>query len=290
MYGAAAPQMRKAIDYLMARMAEAPPPTFLEWSSRSLAWRNQETFTELMRMLEPVYAAQTVPSVRARVADVLLETCRELLPALKSDDSKSAEYARVKADSLEYLGAYLPYSVLGPKDRETLKSDFEGMLAMLEADFSDKPAVFDGVKRSDMVAMDYHSLDPRTRKQKVVADAKSSVGYACWWGDGTHQENLTGGIYDTTTCEYPGRFVAKLAADESGYSWHRMGVGSITKSSMLYLTKSWVPNFGLGKLYRSCDGMEDVNNWEVWASVRRGDDEKLLIDRVLLRRVPAGTK
>ena len=290
MYGAAAPQMRKAIDYLMARMAEAPPPTFLEWSSRSLAWRNQETFTELMRMLEPVYAAQTVPSVRARVADVLLETCRELLPALKSDDSKSAEYARVRADSVKYLADYLPYSVLGPKDRETLKSDFEGMLAMLEADFSDKPAVFDGVKRSDMVAMDYHSLDPRTRKQKVVADAKSSVGYACWWGDGTHQENLTGGIYDTTTCEYPGRFVAKLAADESGYSWHRMGVGSITKSSMLYLTKSWVPNFGLGRLYRSCDGMDDVNNWEVWASVRRGDDEKLLIDRVLLRRVPAGTK
>ena len=290
MYGAAAPQMRKAIDYLMARMAEAPPPTFLEWSSRSLAWRNQETFTELMRMLEPVYAAQTVPSVRARVADVLLETCRELLPALKSDDSKSAEYARVRADSVKYLADYLPYSVLGPKDRETLKSDFEGMLAMLEADFSDKPAVFDGVKRSDMVAMDYHSLDPRTRKQKVVADAKSSVGYACWWGDGTHQENLTGGIYDTTTCEYPGRFIAKLAADESGYSWHRMGVGSITKSSMLYLTKSWVPNFGLGRLYRSCDGMDDVNNWEVWASVRRGDDEKLLIDRVLLRRVPAGTK
>ena len=86
------------------------------------------------------------------------------------------------------------------------------------------------------------------------------------------------------------QFVAKLAADESGYSWHRMGVGSITKSSMLYLTKSWVPNFGLGRLYRSCDGMDDVNNWEVWASVRRGDDEKLLIDRVLLRRVPAGTK
>ena len=290
MYGAAAPQMRKAIDYLMARMADAPPPTFLEWSSRSLAWRNQETFTELMRMLEPVYAAQTVPSVRARVADVLLETCRELLPALKSDDSKSAEYARVKAASTRYLGDYLPYSVLSPKQRETLKDDFEGMLAMLEADFTDKPEVFKGVKRSDMVAMDYHSLDPRSRQKKVVADEKSPVGHACWWGDGTRQESITGGIYDTATCEYHGRFSAKLAADASCYAWYRMGVGSITKSSMLYLTKSWVPNFGLGRLYRSCDGMDDVNNWEVWASVRRGDDEKLLIDRVLLRRVPPGTK
>ena len=290
MYGAAAPQMRNAIDYLMARMAEAPQPTFLEWSSRNFAWRSAETFAELKRRLDPVYAAQTEPSVKARVADVLLETCRELLPALKSDEAAAAEYARVKADSLKYLGAYLPYSVLSPKEREALKDDFEGMLAMLEADFSDKPAVFNGVKRSDMVAMDYHSLDPRTRKQKVVADAKSSVGYACSWGDGTRHDTLTGGIYDTTTSEYLGRFVAKLAADEPGYTWHRMGVGRVSKSCMLYLTKSWVPNFGLGKLYRSCDGMEDVNNWEVWASVRRGEGERLLIDRVLLRRVPPGTK
>ena len=291
LYGPAAVQMRGAIDYLMSRMAAAPAPkTVAEWNSRNLAWRNAETFAELKRRLEPVFAAQTVPSVKARVADVLLETCRELLPALKSDESAAAEYERVKADSLEYLGAYLPYSVLSPKERDIVKSDFEGMLAMLDADFSDKPTVFNGVKRSDMVAMDYHSLDPRTRAKKVVVDEKSSVGYACSWGDGSRHDTLTGGIYDSISCENLARFSTRLADDAQDYSWYRMGVGPISKGSMLYLTKSWVPNFGLGMLYRSCDGMEDVNNWEVWASVRRGEGETLLIDRVLLRRVPPGVK
>ena len=289
-FDAASAQMREAIDFLMSRMADAPAPQSpSEWTSRNLAWRNVDTFSEFRRRLAPVYAAQSEPSIKGYVAGLLLETSRELLPSLKSDESKSDEYARERADAEEYLAAYLPYSVLGKKERETLKSDFEAMLAMLEADFSDKPAVFKDVKRSDVVAMDFHLLDPRTRKNKVVEDAKSSVGFACTWGDGSHHENIIGGIYDSTTRKHQGRFSARLNEDASEYSWYRMGVGSITKGSLLYLTKSWVPNFGLGRLYRTCDGMDDENCWEVWVSVRRGADETLLIDRVLLRRVPSGT-
>ena len=114
--------MSVASDGWRSRRTPAPKSP-AEWSSRNLAWRNAETFAELKRRLDPVYAAQTEPSVRGSVAGVLLETCRELLPALKSDDSKSAEYARARADSLKYLADYLPYSVLSPKERETLKSD-----------------------------------------------------------------------------------------------------------------------------------------------------------------------
>ena len=287
LYGADAAAMRAALDYLIGRIDASKPATFDEWggNARGLPWRNLETWRTFRGMIAPIWARTANPVTRARLADILLETDRELLPRLKTLPDAKAEYAEVRDEFRRCLKDFMPYALSTKKNRDKFREDAEGFLATLEVEFKDAPAVFKGLSSADSFSFDHHAMGERDRSRHMKPDEKSSTGLACLWKPKHAGTGVPCGVYDFLEKKTLEHLSFDLPADAYDYAWYRVGVSSISKGSIFYTTLSWEPNWSLDKYYRSCDGMDDVNRFEFWVSARRTESGEVRVDRMMMRRV-----
>ena len=284
-YGAAAPQMRQAVDFLRELICENPPAENWSWHSRVLPWRNRANIVRLRDLVRAAYPAATDAFSRGRIAELLSQCANELIRFDRMDPSLAAEYAEAKADYVRYLEEDLATGVYELSEATKYRAAAKDRMDRLNVRFNDQPAAFACVKETEIVRIDHRGLQGnRVRETKdEVAEAKLSRT----WAKGNFKLPIKCDINDTQLKAHTVHYVTPTAAECDGrYHWVKVGVARIGRNSQFCFPADWEFKFLLSPYYIECDGMAEDPNWyEFYLSLKTDGKTYFSADRLLMRRV-----
>ena len=284
-YGAAAPQMREAVDFLRRLIRENPPAENWSWHSRVLPWRNRANVVRLRDLVRAAYPAATDAFSRGRIAELLSQCASELIRFDRMDPTLAVEYAEAKADYPKYLEEDLASGVYEPSEAARYRAAAKDRMDRLNVRFGDMPATFADVKEAEIVRIDHRGLQGnRVREAKdEVAEAKVSRT----WKKENFKLPIKCDINDTQLKAHSVHYVTPSAADCDGnYHWVKVGVARIGRNSQFCFPADWEFKFLLSPYYIECDGMAEDPNWyEFYLSLKTDGKTYFSADRLLMRRV-----
>lgn len=297
-YGRAAPEMRRAIDFLRKLARENPPPTTYAWHERILPYRTAENFRTLKGLLEKAHAAAETPDIRARIAQVLASTCRELCRIYRGEFGAEASYRATKEELRKFAKEDALRELADPKARAAAVAAVDEDLDLEDLRFRDLPPELEKVAPDRLVCLDWRKR--RINNQpKLVDDPAAESGKAALYAPSTSSNQpkppIPCGVYDATEK----RMIAKWTITpqekaEGAYRWYRMGDIRIGMNSYFWMTGLWKLQAYFQHLYVNCDGAPvNLNDYELWVSLKfegpsyypgSGRTDGIWFDRVALRR------
>lgn len=284
-YGAAAPQMRTALDFLRTLIRDNPPVENWSWHARVLPWRNRANIVKLRDLVRTAYAAAGDDYSRGRIAELLSQCADELIRFDRMDPAFAAEYAQAKDDYVKYLEQDLLSGVYEAAEAARYRAVAKDRMDRLNVKFNDMPAAFKDVKESEIVRIDHRGLQGnRVRAAKDdVAEARVSKT----WAKEGFKLPIKCDINDTQLKAHTVHYVTPSPAECDGtYHWVKVGVARIGRNSQFCFPADWEFKFLLSPYYVECDGMADDPNWyEFYLSLKTDGKTYFSADRLLMRRV-----
>ena len=273
-YGAGAPKMREAIDYLRRIIRERPPWDVGQWVARIIPWRSGEHMGRLRELMLAAYAAADDPVSKARIAHPLSVTCREYARTLLCNPKANELIGRHLDEHVKYWEEYMDEPracALDPKDAAWAKGRARtNREAMMPARFKDLPAEVANLPLERLVFRDYRT-GPGGWESKPE-DPSSEVGRAILYA----QEIATNGVRMAFGLQPPwftkrisGSFVTPPLKADGKYRWYKLGVARFVDSGTL-MTPPRVGGWEMKDYWRPepKGSTEDLNRYEIWVSLK----------------------
>lgn len=286
-YGKAAPQMRRTIDFVRGLIRDNPPADNWSWHMRVLPWRNRENVVAIGRLAREAYKAADDAFARGRVAELLSQCADELIRFDRVDPSRRDSFEKAKAAYLRYLDEDLATGAYEASEANVYRKKAQERIDLLNVRFSDMPAEFSSVPESDIIRLDFRSL--QGNRVRRTPDTAAEGGFSFVWDKGKSPFPLKCDINDIQLKTHTPYYLKPSSADCDGrFHWHRVGVARIGRNSQFCFPSDWELKFPLSQLYAECDGLAEDPNWyEFWLSLRTDGKTLFAADRLLLRRTKA---
>lgn len=291
-YGKAAGDMRKMIEFLRRTILENPPKSAYHWHSRILPWRNAEVFERILGYTMSAYAAAQTHRAKSRIAAIAAGAIQELILQYRFRPEKSARLAGLVRDYPRLAAEGRAIGLIKGPSLELARKVDEEFVELATLRFKDLPEELENVPEEELLYFAYQTAPPG-RAGKVVDDPKSECGKAVRW-DAAKTRPGARPPFDAMLIQSDGFPVLRFTftpPEDGSYGWTKIGKVHLGPNAKIRLFNCF--NWNLASAYTVSDGAEVDPNWfEAWISSRLAGaadsaDEKsgLFCDRVLLRRV-----
>ena len=281
-YGAGAPKMREAIDYLRRIIRERPPWDVGQWVARIIPWRSGEHMGRLRELMLAAYAAADDPVSKARIAHPLSVTCREYARTLLCNPKANELIGRHLDEHVKYWEEYMDEPracALDPKDAAWAKGRARtNREAMMPARFKDLPAEVADLPLERLVFRDYRTGP--AGPEVLADDPDSEIGKAIRYAQGiaTNGVRMAFGLEPWWfTKHISGPFRTPSLKADGKYRWYRLGVARFVNAGSFNMP----PHLGTWPMqdyyrYEPEGTTEDLNRYEIWASLKLVENDYVI--------------
>ncbi len=283
-YGAAAGEMRAAVDLIRGEIKARHATEPADWHNRNIPWLDLATMETLTKLFETAYAKAGKDAVlKGRLIRPLLSVYARMYAILRKEPLQKAKFLKVKDEYRRLAGELAKYALIEPKERGTYLKKFDEKLAVVALRFKELPPELKDVSSDDLICVNYLSQSRYNFKD----DTASECGYTQMAKD-VKKLPMPCGAYDFQLKEVCGtwKITPETVPADGVYHWVKLGVAKVGPNTGFWYPGSWLNSFSLRPWYILADGLPVNPNWyEWWVSVKATEGE-VSIDRLALKRVP----